>query len=114
MYKTLATILNSKQSSTRSKSTPETVVRTKNASLQDAPPTSRKEINEDEESPSDIIREIVKEKLAAHEKKNKQKIKAPIILNLQATNERLGKIVTEKDDLSGSLEFMQNQLDEEL
>ena len=68
MYKTLATILNSRQSSTRSKSTPETAARTKNASLQDAPPTSHKEIHEDEESPFDIIREIVKEKLAAPEK----------------------------------------------
>ena len=49
-----------------------------------------------------------------HIKKQQQKIKAPIILNLQATNERLGKIATEMDELSGSLEFMQNQLDEEL
>ena len=43
-------MVNSKQSSTRSKSTPKTAVRTRGAPVQDTPPTSRKEINEDEES----------------------------------------------------------------
>ena len=66
MFETLFTMENSKQSSTRSKSTPKTDVRTKHAS--DTPPTSRKEINEDEESLSDIIWQIVKEELAAHGK----------------------------------------------
>ena len=54
-------------------------------------PTSCKEINEDEKSLSDIIRQIVKEELAAHEKT----IKALINSNLEAKNERLGKIATE-------------------
>ena len=67
MFKILVTIVNSKQSSTRSQSTPKTAVRTRNASMQETP-TSRKEINEDGESLSDIIRQIVKDELAAHEK----------------------------------------------
>ena len=83
MFKTLVTMVNSKQASTRSKSTPKTAVRTRNASVQDTPPTSRKEINEDEESLSDIIQQIVKEELAAHGKT----IKALINSNLQATND---------------------------
>ena len=69
---------------------------------------SCKEINE--ESLSDIIWQIVKEELAAHEKA----IKALINSNLQATNERLDKIATEMGKLSKSLEFIQSQLDEEL
>ena len=103
-------MVNSKQASTRSKSTPKTAVRTRNASVQDTPPTSRKEINEDEESLSDIIRQIVKEELTAHEKT----IKALMNSNLKATNERLDKIATEMGELSKSLEFTQSQLDEEL
>ena len=110
MFKTSVTMVNSKQSSTRSKSTPKTAVQTRNASVQETPLTSRKEINEDEESLSDIIRQIVKEELAAHEKT----IKALINSNLQATNERLDKIATEMGELSKSLEFTQSQLDEEL
>ena len=54
-------MMNSKQSSTRSKSIPKAAVQTRNASVQDTPPTSRKEINEDKESLSDIIQQIVKE-----------------------------------------------------
>ena len=45
-------------------------------------PTSRKETNEDEESLYDIIQEIVKKELAAHEKT----IKALINSSLQTTN----------------------------
>ena len=45
---------------------------------------------------SDIIREIVKEELAAHEKT----IKALIKSNLKATNEPLDKIATEMGELS--------------
>ena len=67
MFKTLITMVNSKQSSTRSKSTSKTAVRTRNTSVQETPPTSRKEINEVEESLSDIIRQIAKEELAAYE-----------------------------------------------
>ena len=96
--------MNSNQSSTKSKSTPKTAVRTRNASAQETPPTSRKEINEDEESLSDIIRQIVKEKLAAHE----LSIKALTNSNLKATNERLDKIATEMGELCKSLEFMQS------
>ena len=77
--------------------------------MQETPPMSRKEINEDEPI-SDIIRHIVKEELAAHEKT----IKAVINANLKATNECLDKIATEMGELSKSLEFMQSQLDEEL
>ena len=66
MFKTLVTIVNSKQSCTRSKSTPKKAVRIRNASVQETSPTSRKEINEDEEL-SDVIRQIAKEELAAHE-----------------------------------------------
>ena len=102
--------MNSKQSSTRSQSTPKTAVRTRNASMQETPPTSRKEINEDEESLSYIIRQIVKDELAVHEKI----IKALINSNLKATNERLDKIATEMGELSKSLEFTQSQIDEEL
>ena len=68
MFKILVTIVNSKQSSTRSQSTQKTAVRTRNASMQETPPTSRKEINEDGESLSDIIRQIVKDEFVAHEK----------------------------------------------
>ena len=103
-------MVNSKQSSTRSKSTPKTAVRTSNASVQDTPLTSRKEINEDEVSLSDLIRQIVKEELSAHEKT----IKALTNSNLQATTERLDKIATEMGELSKRLEFTQSQLDEEL
>ena len=108
MFKTLVNMVNSKQSSTRSKPTPKTAVRTRNASVQETPPTSRKEMNEDEESLSDIIRQIVKEELAPHEKP----IKAHS--SLKATNERLDKIATEMGELSKTLEFTQSQLDEEL
>ena len=66
MFKTLVTMVNSKQSCTRSKSTPKKAVRIRNASVQETSPTSRKEINEDEEL-SDVIRQIAKEELAAHE-----------------------------------------------
>ena len=110
MFKTLVTMVNSKQSSTRSKSTPKTAERTRNASVQETHPTSRKEINEDKESLSDMIRQIVKEELAAHEKI----IKVLINSNLKATNERLDKIAAEMGELSKSLEFTQSQLDEEL
>ena len=103
-------MVNSKQSSTRSKLTPKTAVQTRNTSVQDTPPTSRKEINEDEELLFDIIRQIVKEELAAREKT----VKALIVSNLQATNERPDKIATEMSELSKSLEFTQSQLDEEL
>ena len=96
MFKTLVTMVNSKQSSTRSKSTPKTTVRTRNAAVQETPLTSRKEINEDEESLSDIIQQIVKEELAAHEKT----IKVLINSNLKATNELLDKIATEMGKLS--------------
>ena len=78
--------------------------------MQDTPLTSRKEINEDEVSLSDLIRQIVKEELSAHEKT----IKALANSNLQATTERLDKIATEMGELSKSLEFTQSQLDEEL
>ena len=47
MFQTLITIINPKQSSTRPKFTPKTAVGTKNASVQDAPPTFFQEINED-------------------------------------------------------------------
>ena len=53
-------MVNSKQSSTRSKSTPKTAVQTSNASVEDTAPTSRKEINDDKESLSGIIRQTVK------------------------------------------------------
>ena len=66
MFKTLVTMVNSKQSCTRSKSTPKKAVRIRNASVQETSPTSRKEINEDEEL-SNVIRQIAKEELAAHE-----------------------------------------------
>ena len=78
--------------------------------MQETPPTSLKEINEDEESLSDIIWQIVKEELAAHE----ITIKALINSNLKATNELLDKIVTEMDKLSKNLEFTPSQLDKEL
>ena len=109
MFKTLVIMVNSKQSSTRSYSTPKTAVRTRNPSVQDSPPASRKEIYEDEESLSDIIRQIVKEELAAHEKT----IKALNISNVQAINERLDKIATKQGELSKILEFTQSQLDVE-
>ena len=65
----MVTIINSKQSSTRSKLTPKTAVGTKNASVQDAPPTFCQEKNEDYKSLSDTIRQTVKERLTANEKK---------------------------------------------
>ena len=77
--------------------------------MQETPPMSCKEINEDEPI-SDIIRHTVKEELAAHEKT----IKAIINANLKATNESLDKIATEMGELSKSLEFAQSQLEEEL
>ena len=43
-----ATIVLLTISSTRSKTTPKTALRTRNGSVQDIPQTSRKEINEDE------------------------------------------------------------------
>ena len=89
-------MVNSKQSTTRSKSTPKTAVRTRNASVQETPPTSRKEINEDEESLPDIIQQIVKEELVSYEKT----IKPLINSNLKATNGRLDKIATEMGKLS--------------
>ena len=49
MFKILVTMVNLRQSSTRSKLTPKTAAQTRNASVQDTPSTSRKEINEDEE-----------------------------------------------------------------
>ena len=90
MFKTLVTMVNSKQWSTRSKSSPKIAVQTRNASVQETPAMLRKEINKDEESLSSIIQQIVKGELAAHEKT----IKALINSNLKATNERLDKIPT--------------------
>ena len=78
--------------------------------MHETTPTSHKEINEDEESLSDIIWQIVKEELAAHEKT----IKALIKSNLKATNERLDNIAAEMGKLSESIEYTQSQLDEEL
>ena len=78
--------------------------------MQETPPTSCKEMNEDEESLSDIIRQMIKEELAPHEKP----IKALINSSLNATNEHLDKIATEMSELSETLEFTQRQLDEEL
>ena len=90
--------------------TPKTAVRTRNDSVQDAPLTSHKEINEAGELLSDIILRIVKEELAAHE----QTIKVLLNSNLQAPNERLDKIATEMDELSVILQYTQSQLDEKL
>ena len=56
-------MVNSKKSSTRSKSKPKAAVRARNASVQDTPPTSPKEINKDEESVSDIIQQVVNKNL---------------------------------------------------
>ena len=90
MFKTLVTMVNSKQWPTRSKSTPKIAVQTRNASVQETPAMLHKEINEGEESLSNIIQQIVKEELAAHEKT----MKALINSNLKATNEHLDKIPT--------------------
>ena len=90
--------------------TRKTAARTRNDSVQDAPPTSHKEINEAGELLSDIILRIVKEELAAHE----QTIKVLLNSKLQAPNERLDKIATEMDELSVSLQYTQSQLDEKL
>ena len=57
-----------------------------------------------------IIQQIVKDQLAAHEKTIKDLINS----NMKATNERLDKIATEMGELSKSLEFTQSQIDEEL
>ena len=57
-----------------------------------------------------IIQQIVKDQLVAHEKTIKDLINS----NMKATNERLDKIATEMGELSKSLEFTQSQIDEEL
>ena len=59
---------------------------------------------------SEMIRKIVKEEIKNHEEKVGEIIKA----QLENTNNRLDRILQEVVDITKSLEFTQEQLDEEL
>ena len=120
-------MVNFKRLTNKSKSTSTITLRTKKTPRQDnecLPSTSQtkeislletiknviKEVNNEKECISDITRKVVKEELQNHEKNITELIQS----KLQATNEHLDKIFVDMGDLAKSLEFIQDQLDDEI
>ena len=66
--------------------------------------------NDERESLFDIIRNIVNEEFKIHENNIKELINS----NVDKTTERLNKLSVEIVDLTASLEFTLNRIDEEL
>ena len=97
-------MVDSKQLSNKTKSSPNLSVQTRQASSQETPTTSGP--NSDQE---DIVITI-KERFDKHGKKIDEMIK----LHLQSTNERLHKISKDVIEVTKSLEFTQSTQGEEL
>lgn len=102
------TMVDSKQLSNKTKSTPNLSVQTRQASSQETPTTSGP--NSDQEDIVITIKKIIKERFDKHGKKIDEMIK----LHLQSTNERLHKISKDVIEVTKSLEFTQSTQGEEL
>ena len=101
-------MVDSKQLSNKTKSTPNLSVQTRQASSQENPTTSGP--NSDQEDIVITIKKIIKERFDKHGKKIDEMIK----LHLQSTNERLHKISKDVIEVTKSLEFTQSTQGEEL
>ena len=101
-------MVDSKQLSNKTKSTPNLSVQTRQASSQETPTTSGP--NSDQEDIVITIKKIIKERFDKHGKKIDEMIK----LHLQSTNERLHKISKDVIEVTKSLEFTQSTQGEEL
>ena len=101
-------MVDSKQLSNKTKSTPNLSVQTRQASSQETPTTSGP--NSDQEDIVITIKKIIKERFDKHGKKIDEMIK----LYLQSTNERLHKISKDVIEVTKSLEFTQSTQGEEL
>ena len=101
-------MVDSKQLSNKTKSTPNLSVQTRQASSQETPTISGP--NSDQEDIVITIKKIIKERFDKHGKKIDEMIK----LHLQSTNERLHKISKDVIEVTKSLEFTQSTQGEEL
>ena len=101
-------MVDSKQLSNKTKSTPNLSVQTRQASSQETPTISGP--NSDQEDIVTTIKKIIKERFDKHGKKIDEMIK----LHLQSTNERLHKISKDVIEVTKSLEFTQSTQGEEL
>ena len=101
-------MVDSKQLSNKTKSSPNLSVQTRQASSQETPTTSGP--NSDQEDIVITIKKIIKERFDKHGKKIDEMIK----LHLQSTNERLHKISKDVIEVTKSLEFTQSTQGEEL
>ena len=103
-------MVNSKQLNNKLKSTPKMSLRTRQVSTHDHSTPCSSATNFNDEKFLEMIRKIVKEEIKNHEEKVGKIIKA----QLENTNNRLDRISQEVVDITKSLEFTQEQLDEEL
>ena len=101
-------MVDSKQLSNKTKSTPNLSVQTRQASSQETPTISGP--NSDQEDIVITIKKIIKERFDKHGKKIDEMIK----LHLQSTNERLHKTSKDVIEVTKSLEFTQSTQGEEL
>ena len=101
-------MVNSKQLTNKSKSTPKMSLRSSLVMQNTATTLVQSDDNNDELV--NTIRDIIKEELGEHEKKLNEILKS----QLQNTNERLDKISNEMLEITKSLEFTQGKLDEEI
>lgn len=103
-------MVNRKKFSTKLKSTPKKVPRTRKTSLQENSNTPKTPlVNNKQDRLAENIK-IVKEEFKAHKKKLSEIIKS----NLRTTSKRFSNISTEVFELKESFQFMPNQLDEEI
>ena len=101
-------MVNSKQLTRKSKSTPKMSLRS--TSVMQNTPTTSVQSHDNNDELVNTIRGIIKEELEEHEKKLNEILKS----QLQNTNERLDKISNEVLEITKRLEFTQRKLDEEL
>ena len=103
-------MVNSKQLNNKLKSTLKMSLRTRQVSTHDQSTPCSSATNFNNEEFLEMIRKIVKEEIKNYEEKVGEIIKA----QLENTKNRLDRILQEVADITKSLEFMQEQLDEEL
>ena len=101
-------MVNSKQLTNKSKSTPKMSLRSSSV-MQNARATSVQSDDNNDEL-DNKIRDTIKEELGEHEKKLNEILKS----QLQNTNERLDKIYNEVLEITKSSDLTQGKLDEEL
>ena len=101
-------MVNSKQLTNKSKSTPKISLRS-SLVMQNAA-TTLVQSNDNNDELVNTIRDIIKEELGEHEKKLNEILKS----QLQNTNERLDKISNEVLEITKSSDLTQGKLDEEL